>query len=245
MKSSKSRSPKTTSMTSNHSPGLGRAALVGLLWGGGTGLLLCLAAWLSPLAAADRPALALLAVTISLPLGCAVACRPISMRDAGAVGMRGVVACVALAAFVSLPEPALFIRTASWCLAAGLIGLAFSSVLREVGVATTAFWFLLCALPFCYDKLPVHQATAESWAMQGCPWLGFAQDAFGGDPLRRPVLYLGHWTGLSSQTSMSLLHVSTLWLAAVPAFAGMILTSEIRERREEAEDPPVMERAGA
>lgn len=243
MKSSKSRSLKTTSMTSDFP--LGRDALIGAAWGVGAGVLMCLGAWLSPLAAADRPALALLAVTISLPLGCAVARRPEGIRDAGAVGLRGIVAALAMTAVVSIADPALFLRTGSWCLASALIGLAFASTLRGAGVVATAFWLLLCALPFCYDKLPVLQETAETWAMQGCPWLGFSQDAFGGDPLRLQVLYMGHWSELSNLTSLSLLRVSTLWLAAVPAFAGMILASEIRDRREQAEDTPVLERAGA
>ena len=105
----------------------------------------------------------------------------------------------------------------------------------------TAFWLLLCALPFTFDKLPLLQETAEIWAMQGCPWLGFSQDAFGGDPLRRPVLYLGHWTELSNLGSLSLLRVSTLWLAAVPAFAGMILASEISKPAKDPAPEPVTE----
>jgi len=240
MRFSKSQSPKTTSTTSS----LPRAALVGAGWGVGAGLLLCLGAWLSPLAASDRPALALLAVTVSLPLGCVVARRPAGIRDAGAVGLSGIVAALALAAVVSLADPALFVRTASWCLAAGLIGVGTASTVRGAGVFATAFWLLLCALPFMFDKMPVLQQTAESWAMQGCPWLGFAQDALGGDPLRRPVLYLGHWSGLSSHTSMNLLQVSTLWLTAVPAFASLIVSSEVRGRRE-TEDSPVVEPVGA
>ena len=120
---------------------------------------------------------------------------------------------------ISLADPVLFLRTASWCLAAVLIGLAFTSVSRGFGVLTVAGWLLLCALPFVYDKLPLMEETAEAWAMQACPWLGFAQDAIGGDPLRRPVLYLGHWTELSNQTSISLMNAAALWLTAVPGFA--------------------------
>ncbi|MBZ0135751.1 MAG: hypothetical protein K8I27_05210 [Planctomycetes bacterium] len=206
---------------------LPRAALAGATWGVGAGVLLCLGAWLSPLAASDRPALALLAVTISLPLGCVVGRQPVVPREAGAVGLRAIVAALCLTAVVSLADPALFLRTASWCVAAGVIGVGAASLLRGAGVFATCFWLVLCALPFCYDKLPVLQTTGEAWAMQGCPWLGFSQDAFGGDPLRRPVLYLGHWSGLSSHTSMNLLQISTLWLACVPAFAAMILASGI------------------
>lgn len=233
MKFSKSRSPMTTSTTSNEA--LGRSALLGGVWGAGAGVFLCVAAWLSPLAASDRPALALLAVTVSLPLGCLIARRAVGPREASAVGLRGIVAALSLAGVVSLADPVLFLRTASWCLAAVLIGLAFTSVSRGFGVLTVAGWLLLCALPFVYDRLPLMEETAEAWAMQACPWLGFAQDAIGGDPLRRPVLYLGHWTELSNQTSISLMNAAALWLTAVPGFAAMIVASGVPPEAKESE----------
>jgi hypothetical protein len=69
-------------------------------------------------------------------------------------------------------------------------------------------------------------------------------DAFGGDPLRRPVLYLGQWTELSGGTGIGTLQPATLWLAAVPAFAAL-LVSKIGRAHEKAETTPELERAGA
>ena len=241
MKSSKSPSQKTTSTTSS----LPRVAVIGVPSGMSVGVLLCVGAWLSPFAASDRPSLALLAVTVSLPLGCMLGRRPEGTRASGALGLRAIVAGLALAAVVSLTDPELFLRTASWVVASALIGVGLTATARGLGVVGTTGWLLLCALPFCYDKLPLLQQTAEAWAMQGCPWLGFSQDALGGDPLRHPVIYMGHWSGLSEYTSMSFLQVSTLWLAAVPVFASLIIASEIRKPNGRAEDSPVVERAGA
>lgn len=239
--SSKSPSPKTSSTTSK----LRHPALRGLAAGLCAGLLVVLAAGLNPLAATDRPALALLAVTLSLPLGAVLARRPSDVRDAGGLGLAALVAALLLAASVSLFEPALFVRTASWCAAAALLGACVGSVGRGAGVAVTALWLMLCGLPFFYWRLPFLNSSAETWALQGCPWLGFAQDAVGGDPLRRPVLYLGHWSELSSATGLGMLEASTLWLAAVPAFAALIVTSMGGLNREQTENPAVLERAGA
>jgi hypothetical protein len=233
--SSKSPSPKTSSLS---------PALMGLFFGLGAGVLVCLAAWLSPLAATDRPTLALFAVALSLPLGCAISREPASARDAGGLGLAAVIAALGLAAVVSLLEPALFIRTASWCVAAGLIGVCLGAIGRGPGVVATCIWLFLNGLPFFYERMPILESTLEAWALQGCPWLGFSADAFGGDPLRRPVLYLGQWTGLSGSTGMGTLQASTLWLAAVPAFASLIVAS-IRRQREQTEDSAVLERAGA
>ena len=232
--SSKSPSPKTSD----------RAVLRGLGYGLGAGLLVCLAAWLSPLAAGDRPVLALFAVTLSLPLGCVIARAPDSARTAGGVGLAAVLAGLALAATVSLFEPALFIRTASWCVAAMLLGSSIGAASRTAGVGATCFWLFLNGLPFFYDRMPVFETTMESWALQACPWLGFSADAFGGDPLRRPVLYLGQWTELSGGTGIGTLQPATLWLAAVPAFAAL-LVSKIGRAHEKAETTPELERAGA
>jgi hypothetical protein len=219
-------------------------ALRGLAFGAGAGVLTCVAGWLSPLAAGDRPVLALFAVTLSLPLGCTLARTPGSMRQAGGIGLGAVVASLALAATVSVLEPALFVRTASWCLAAALLGACVASASRAAGVIATCFWLFLCGLPFFYARMPIFPETLELWALQGCPWLGFSADAFGGDPLRRPVIYMGHWTELSGATSLGVLQAQTLWLAAVPALASLIVTS-FRRAREQTEDTPELERAGA
>jgi len=214
-------------------------------FGAGAAVLVCLGTWLSPLAAADRPALALVAVTLSLPLGCVVGRRTRGVRDAGGIGMAAVVAALALSGGVSLGEPALFLRTASWCLAAGVLGAALSSMTRGAGIAAACVWLFLCGLPFFYQHLPAFRETGESWAVNGCPWLGFSMDAFGGDPLRRTVIYMGQWTELTGATSLSMLRASTLWLAAVPAFASLIFASAIGQSREQTEDTAVVERAGA
>lgn len=235
--SSKSPFPKTSKL---HHP-----ALRGLAAGLGAGLLVCLSAWLNPLAASDRPALALLAVTISLPLGVLLARHTAGVRDAGGVGLAALVAALGLAACVSLFEPALLVRTGSWCIAAGVLGVSVSSTVRGAGVAVTAAWLVLCGLPFFYWRLPILTSSAEAWALQGCPWLGFAQDAVGGDPLRRPVLYLGHWSELSGNTGMGMLEASTLWLAAVPAFGALLVASSGGRKREQKESAAVLERVGA
>jgi hypothetical protein len=234
--------------TSSKSPSLktsdAAAALRGLAFGIGTGVAICLAAWLSPLAAGDRPVLALFAVTVSLPLGVAVARVPGSMRAAGGVGLSTLIASLSLAATVSIAEPALFMRTASWCIAAALLGACLASASRAAGLGAACFWLFLCGLPFFFERLPFFQETLEAWAMQGCPWIGFSVDAFGGDPLRRPVIYLGHWTALADSTSLGVLQAETLWLAAVPAFASLLVYS-IGRTSEKAADTPELERAGA
>jgi hypothetical protein len=135
-------------------------------------------------------------------------------------------------------------RSASWCVAAALIGVSIGAIGRGSGVVATCIWLFLNGLPFFYERMPIFESTLEAWALQGCPWLGFSADAFGGDPLRRPVLYLGQWTELSGSTGMGTLQASTLWLAAVPAFASLIIAS-IGRRREQPENSPVLEQAGA
>ena len=234
---SKSPSPKTTSTTSSFR----LEAIRGLAFGAGTGTFLCLVGWLSPLAAGDRPALALLAATLSLPLGCLVARHPSSVREAGGIGIRAVVAALALSIVVSLPEPQLWVRVASWCLASCLLGAAVGSSIRGAGPVATCVWLFLCGLPFFFQHLPVFRETAEEWALHACPWLGFSMDAFGGDPLRRPLIYMGHWTELTGATSLRMLQVSTLWFAAVLTLASLIVSSSIGRKRGETEAAEVSE----
>lgn len=238
---SKSPSPTTTLTTSSFR----LEALRGFAAGAGAGVVLCLAAWLSPLSAADRPALALLAVTLSFPLGALVARRPSCARGAGGIGVRAVVAAVGLSVIVSLPDPQLWVRVTSWCLASCILGAAIGSSMRGAAVVASCAWLFLCGLPFFFQDLPAFQDTAEDWALHACPWLGFSMDAFGGDPLRRPLIYMGHWTELTGATSLRMLQVSTLWLAAVPAFASLIVASSIGQKHGQAEDTDIVERAGA
>ena len=213
----KSLSLRTNSTTSS--------ALLGLLVGAAAAVVVCLASWLSPLSAGDRPTLALLGVTLSLPLGCLLARTPNGLREASAIGISSVVATLVFTGVLVGFEPALWLRTASWCVAGGLIGSSIASMAAGAGVVLTCFWLALNGLPFFYSRIPVFADVAELWALQGCPWLGFSSDAFGGDPLRRPVLYLGQWTELTGTTSLGLLRVSTLWVAAVPGFASLLVSA--------------------
>lgn len=130
------------------------------------------------------------------------------------------------AACFTLAEPALFVRTAVWCMAASLIGGALASMHHAAGVAATCLWLLACGLPFFFEKLP-----GEGWrdyALYGCPWLGFSQDALGGDPLRRSVLYLGHWTELSDEPAINLMRAETLWLTGALTLAAALLHAGTR-----------------
>jgi hypothetical protein len=61
------------------------------------------------------------------------------------------------------------------------------------------------------------------YSMQGCPWLGFAQDAIGGDPLRRSVIYLGQWSSLGDQPALGLLTAAELWSMAALSLAASLL----------------------
>ena len=83
---------------------------------------------------------------------------------------------------------------------------------------------------FFYERLGL--PGLENWALQGSPWLGFASDAFGGDPLRRPVLYMGQWSGLGSLAAEGLLESWLLWLLGALALLGALLRSSGRERGE-------------
>ena len=220
--------------------------LTGALFGTGVATLLIVGAWLSPLAASDRPTLALLSVTISLPLGSVVGRPTRGLRDAGGLGVSAVVAALTLASSVSIFEPDLWIRTCSWCVAGALVGLSCQSIVRGGGIAATALWLFLCGLPFFYDKIPWYTDTLQHWALEGCPWIGFSADAIGGDPLRRSIIYLGHWTALGDEPVAGSLKAGTLWLAGLFSFASLLCVSLLRPTRgESSEDPAVLERAGA
>jgi hypothetical protein len=222
MTSSKSLSPKTSSMSS--------ALLVGAIFGAGAGALICLATWLSPLAALDRPTLALIGVTISLPLGAMSARQSAGTQDSSAVAMRGLIAGLVLSATLSVFEPDLWLRAAVWICAAALIGAAATGVHRAAGVAASALWLALGGLPFFCHALPAFAETAQSWALGGCPWLGFSQDAFGGDPLRRPVLYLGQWSELADKPALGLLTAGTLWITGALTLA-ILLAAKSKPRK--------------
>lgn len=197
----------------------------GAIAGPVTGAALCLIAGLSPLAAADRPALALFALCLSLPLGVALARPEADVRAAGGRAGAALVAGVLLAMTVSIGDFALLLRTASWCAAGALLGAMLGGLARGTGAAATMAWLVLCGLPFFGGELGAWRALAEDYAMQGCPWLGFSQDAMGGDPLRRSVMYLGQWSSLGDKPAFGLLNAAELWAAAALALAANLLRS--------------------
>lgn len=205
----------------------------------GAGAILAIAGRLSPLAAADRPALALFAVCLSLPLGAALgrAARPClggAVRVAGVYGAAALLAGVLMAVATSGADPALLVRTASWCAAGCLLGASLQGVARGVGIVATLAWLGLCALPFICGSLGSWREVAEGYALQGCPWLGFSQDAFGGDPLRRSVIYLGKWSSLEDKPAFGLLSAAELWVAAALGLAAYLLRTGLAR-----ETPPV------
>lgn len=195
-------------------------------------LLLAFGAGLQPLAAADRPALALMAVTLSLPLGAFVSGRATTLRDAGERAGASLLAGVLLAACFTLFEPALFARTAVWCGAAALLGGSLGALHTLAGFVAALGWLLLCGLPFFVEKLPGD--LWRDYALHGCPWLGFSQDAFGGDPLRRSVLYLGHWSELRDEPAFNLLRAHTLWLTGALTLAATLVYAATTPRRQPA-----------
>lgn len=195
-------------------------------------ICVAVAAQLSPLAAADRPALALMAVCLSLPLGAALGSLaadspakkgPDPLRRQGNLAFAALLCGALLALFLTGPDPAFFARTASWCAAGSLLGAALAGLARGAGLLASMGWLAMCGLPFFCDKLGGWSGTAEIYALQGCPWLGFSLDAIGGDPLRRSVIYLGQWSSLGDQPSMGLLTAAELWGAAALALAASLL----------------------
>lgn len=193
---------------------LAAAAAAALIFGAG----------LSPLAAADRPALALFAVCLCVPLGAAMAQVPQEgMRRAGTRAMGALLAGTLLALLTTGPDPSLLVRTASWSAAGCLLGAMLAGMMPGAGVLLTLAWLAFCGLPFFCDKLGSFSDAAAMYALQGCPWLGFSQDAFGGDPLRKPVFYLGQWSPLADEPSMGLLTAGQVWVASALALAAALL----------------------
>ncbi len=221
----KSPSPKTSLTTS-------KQLAVGATYGVGAGIVVCAAAWLSPLAAADRSALALIGVTVSLPLGALCAKRPAGLRECAPATLRALAAAGGLATVLTVADPALWARTLLWCFPAAVIGASLAGMHRAAGVVVAMIWLALGGLPFYYESAPIPNATAETWALSGAPWLGFSQDAFGGDPLRQPVIYMGRWTELTDKPAIGLLTAGTLWIAAALSLAAQMLQARFRHKPE-------------
>lgn len=207
-----------------------RLWLTAAVLGSVVALFLCFAGGLSPLAAADRPALALFALCAAFPVGAMLGRLETTRRAAGARAAAGLVGGLALALVVSLPDPALAVRTASWCAAAALLGCALAGLGRGLGMAALLAWLGLCGLPFFCGSLGTWRQAAESVALAACPWLGFSADALGGDPLRRQVIYLGQWSSLGDEPATGLLQAWQLWVAAALALVAALVRPALGAR---------------
>jgi hypothetical protein len=218
----------TTSTTSS-------AVATGAVAGAAAGAALCLASWLSPLAAADRPALALLGTLVALPLGAMCSRRADSLAQFRRSAMAALAAAVCAALVLTALEPSLAIRALAWFLPAALLGAAAAATRPAAAVSATLAWLALCGLPFCYDAMP-NWVSLERWAVSGSPWLGFSHDALGGDPLRRSIIYFGRLSGLTDHPAAGFLSAGTLWIAAALALTiGAITHGPLRRYSQ----PPV------
>jgi hypothetical protein len=206
----------TTSTNTSTKPA--RALAFAAATGAVVAALLIAAAWLSPLALHDRRVLALLAVTVALPLGAGFA-RPVAgLPHAGLAAAGALVANLVMATVLTAVQPELWLHAAVWCTGAGLLGAGAGMALGRVGVlAGSVGWLVLSGLPFFYDRVPL--PVLERWALEGAPWLGFSMAAFGGDPLRLPVIYMGKLSELTAHPAANLLSAGTIWLAATIALA--------------------------
>ena len=208
-----------------------------LLAGAGAGLLvggvIALATSLSPLAALDRRALALIALSISLPLGAALAFAPKTLKQAGLPAFRAIAAAASLSLAMAAADPTLALALLLWVCPAAIVGASLASLDRRgvTGLIASVLWLALNASPFFFQVFDgtAYGAGARRWALEGCPWLGFAQanlamDAGQAlDPLRQEVLYMGHFSALTDMPAMGLLSSGTLWWLAVLAVAAALV----------------------
>lgn len=199
---------------------------IGLGVGAAAGIVLCLLAGLYPWFSNDSEALGLIGLTLALPLG-AAAGKPGGAKPAARASLlRGL--CSGLGLALALTAWGEYLGAAlSWFGAAALLGAGLASLSRNGAAAGVAclLWLTLCALPFFYDKLAMTPlgGASELGASRLNPWLGFAQTALATDPLRRTVLYFGHWTELSSAPAQGFLSATQLWsLAALAMAAGLV-----------------------
>lgn len=194
--------------------GLARHSLFGGLAGLLAAALLCLCSGLYPWFDNDALALGLMGLMLALPLACALGAG----QPARAAATQALAAGLALSLVLS-GVGGHFAVAASWFCAASLLGAALASAAPAAGAFSCALWLMLGALPFFYHRLagaPLG-ASLEAWASQGCPWLGFAQAAHTGDPLRKTLLYFGHWTPLSGAPAQGFLTALQLWLLGLLA----------------------------
>lgn len=176
----------------------------------------------------DRPVLALLAVTMALPLGIAASARGVTTAE---VLLRGTSAAVVFVTLLVVFSFSLWTTVLLWCLPPALIGAALAGISRGLAVATAVVWLALSGLPFYFESVPLFQASVAGWAISGVPWLGFSQDAFGGDPLRRSVIYLGQLSGLTDQPAEGFLTAGPLWMTAALATVAHIAATVRKDER--------------
>ncbi len=204
---------------------LQRTLTLALCAGVACALLLITVTGLSPLAAVDRVALALLALCVSLPLGAALSRCATTTRQAADHAAGALLAGATLGLLITGPEPALAMRTVLWCAGACLVGSSLGGITRGASVVVTLTWLGLCALPFVCGAAGSWQPQAEAYALAGCPWLGMSHDVTGVDPLHRSVVYLGQWSAISDRAPDGFASALQLWVAAALALSAYLLRS--------------------
>ncbi len=202
---------------------LSRHGAIGLGVGAAAGIALCLIVGLYPWFSNDAEALGLIGLTLALPLGAAAGKTGGANPSARASLLRGL--CSGLGLALALTAWGEYFGIAlSWFGAAALLGAGLASLSRNGAAASVAclLWLTLCALPFFYDKLAMTPlgGASEVGASRLSPWLGFAQTALATDPLRRTLLYFGHWTELSGAPAQGFLSATQLWCLAVFAMVA-------------------------
>lgn len=188
---------------------------------------------LSPLAALDRRALALIALTLALPLGVMMSLTPTALRQAGLPAFRAIACALTLAMVLGAGDVGMAGALTLWLCPAMVIGASLGSLDRRglTGAAAAGGWLVLCAAPFFYQVFEgtMLEGGIRLWALQGCPWLGFAQAHLSLDPsrpldpLRQDIIYMGHWSGLTDMPASDLLAPKTLWWLATLALAAALV----------------------
>lgn len=181
----------------------------------------------------------MLSVCLSVPLGAAAVGRS---RTTAGNALAGLCSAFVLVTVLTVFEPALWFRALVWCGAGTLLGAGIGGQHRALGIVAGFAWLALCGLPFFAGSVPVFRETAAIWAHGGCPWLGFSQDALGGDPLRRQVLYLGQLSVLTDEPAYGLLNAGTLWVAAALAVATLAARNGARDAASRRASAPAGEK---
>ncbi|MCC6573674.1 MAG: hypothetical protein IT462_07775 [Planctomycetes bacterium] len=212
---------------------LWKQLVVGAATGAIIGAVLLVATTLSPLAALDRRALALVCVSLAVPVGAMLAFAPANLRQAGLPAFRALAGGLALALVVVAADPRLALALALWLCPAMMIGASLGSLDKRgiAGLIAAGCWLALCAAPFFFQVFEdtSYGVGSRWWALQGCPWLGFAQSHLSLDPsrpldpLRQDIIYMGHWSKLTDMPANGLLSSGTLWVLAALALAAALV----------------------